>query len=173
MALIVEDGSVVAGAESYGSVAEADAYFTSIGISTWTGTVPVKEAALRKATAYIDTKYGQRLKGYRKSTSQVLRWPRVMVEDDDVSWGSAVYLSDTTIPTNIKRATFEAALRSLTAPLDPDLERGGAVQSISVAGAISKTYFPGAPSGTTFRVIDRLMAEFVFGSSGTIALLRS
>lgn len=83
MALVVEDGTGVATAESYCSVADADAYFAINGApATWTGSTAVKEAALRQATQYMDSKYGPLFQGRRNFSAQRLCWPRYPVYID-------------------------------------------------------------------------------------------
>ena len=46
MAIVTEDGTGKSDAQSYLSLADADAYFTARGVSAWTGSNAVKEAAL-------------------------------------------------------------------------------------------------------------------------------
>ena len=70
MALLVENGQGLRGAESYASVAYADAYLTARNRSTensWaSGVTAGKEAALRAATEFLDLRWGSRLRGVRK-----------------------------------------------------------------------------------------------------------
>ena len=66
MALIVEDGTGVSGAESYISVVDADDYHTNHGNTSWgSADTTAKEIALRKASEYLDGKYGKRWLGIR------------------------------------------------------------------------------------------------------------
>lgn len=65
MTLVVEDGSGLLSANSYCDAEFVDLYFSSRGISTWTGDTSVKEAALIKATDYIETRFGHRFGGAR------------------------------------------------------------------------------------------------------------
>lgn len=105
MALTVEDGTVVAGAESYLSVADADTYWTEHGSpADWTGaTTANKEAALRYATKWLD----QNFKWYSciVDSDQVLLWPRVEYKDTE---GRSI--GGNTIPQSLKDATAEMAL---------------------------------------------------------------
>lgn len=169
--LIVETGISVVGAQSYVSVEEADAYHAAHGnTSTWAAAGLIgKEVALRKATAYIDGYYGGRYKGYRTyPLTQNLLWPRAEViefPEDGVS------LPSTSIPTRLKDAVCEAALRAVSGTLAPDLEAGGRVQSVSV-GEISQTFFPNASPTTKYQQIDTLMAPLLSSTTG-ISLQRS
>ncbi|OQA35478.1 MAG: hypothetical protein BWY56_01615 [Acidobacteria bacterium ADurb.Bin340] len=69
-------------ANSYASVAEADAYLAVRGdTSTWTAlTTGEKEAKLQWAAIYIDT---LTFMGTRSTSTQALQWPRIGVWDRD------------------------------------------------------------------------------------------
>lgn len=126
MALIVEDGTNVAGAESYVTLAEANTYFSNRGSpSAWTSlSDAVKEQYLREATDYIEAYYALRWKGRRDEDDQPLAWPRRGVDDQD---GYAI--DSDTIPQKLKNAQFEAALRRATdGDLLPDIETPGDVK---------------------------------------------
>lgn len=112
MALIVEDGTGLDDAESYISVADADVYHTARGNeTTWTNKDDeLKEIALRNATEYIDARWGSRLRGEKEfpDTPQALEFPRLCIEGYEG------------VPTCLKRATAEYALRALSSALAPD-----------------------------------------------------
>lgn len=114
MAFNVEDGTIVAGANAYIEVTFADDYFTDRGEDGWTGANDVKQEAIVKATDYIENRWGHRFKGRIKDEDQELSFPRVDIFDRE---GRKL---DDTIPTALKRATAEYALRALTASLQPD-----------------------------------------------------
>ena len=69
-------------ANSYASVAEADAYLAVRGdTSTWTALTPgEKESKLQWSAIYIDT---LTFKGTRSTSTQALQWPRIGVWDRD------------------------------------------------------------------------------------------
>ncbi len=69
-------------ANSYASVAEADAYLAVRGdTSTWTAlTTGAKESKLQWAAIYLDT---LTFKGTRSTSTQALQWPRIGVVDRD------------------------------------------------------------------------------------------
>ena len=80
MALIIEDGSIIANANSFADVSDTKAYATLRGITTLDGlTDPEVEALLIKAMDYIKTKESQ-FKGDRVDVAQTLSWPRFPVE---------------------------------------------------------------------------------------------
>ena len=80
MALTVTPASATA--NSYATVAEADAYLAVRGdTSTWTALTPgAKEAKLQWAAIYLDT---LTFKGTRSTSTQALQWPRIGVWDRD------------------------------------------------------------------------------------------
>lgn len=153
MALTVEDGTGVADADSYLSLAAADTYHSDRSQSDWTGTDAAKEGALRRASTYLDTRW--RFKGAQESSAQGLEWPRTGVVDwsgHDVSG----------LPTRVKHACAELAVRALTTNLYEDLDRGGAVKSESV-GSISTTYMDDAPRHRVYEIAERLLAPYLTG----------
>lgn len=77
--LVVEDGTGLPNADSYLSIASADVYHAAMGNTDW-ASVPaaLKEAALRRATQYLDTRYNWR--GQPLTTTQALVWPRTSVQ---------------------------------------------------------------------------------------------
>jgi hypothetical protein len=145
MALVVEDGTGKADAESYASVANADSVHGALGNAAWTGTTSAKEAALRKATIYLDGRYRHLWRGTRATKEQALAWPRFNVIDED-----GYPVDADVVPAPVTKATIDAALLSLTGTdLNPVLERGGQVIEEAVkVGPIeeSKTYSAGAPA---------------------------
>jgi hypothetical protein len=112
MAFVVEDGTAKADANSYVAIAEADGYFADRGIIAWTGEDAAKQAALVKATDYIEGRFSQRFIGSKKTTAQALSWPREGAGD----------FADTVVPVGLRRACCEYAVRALSAALAPDLK---------------------------------------------------
>jgi hypothetical protein len=184
MALTVETGLIVAGADSYISVADASTYHTNRGNAAWAAAASdaVREQALRNATAYIDGHYRQRWKGQPVyPTTQPLEWPRVGVKVVDQQqyfydvppsfYDSALngFLGITVIPQRLKDATCEAALRALAGPLAIDTETGIVREKIDV---LETEYARGAvPGQTTYQVIDQLLSDFL-KSKGTTEIVR-
>lgn len=133
--LVQNDAGTTAGATSYLEVAAFEAYHTDRGNSLGTATTPQKQAALIRATDYVDQRFrfrGRKLNG----SSQTTEWPRYDAEDND---DRDIY----GIPKAIKDAVAEYALRALTAVLNPDPTRDDSGRrlvstSLSVAGAISE-----------------------------------
>jgi len=135
MALIVEDGTGLPNAESYASVAEADAYHAAYGNpSAWAPiSTTQKELALRTATQYLEAVHNQGWAGDRFTDTQALAWPRSGVEDD----GGHV-LPEAPLPAALKNATAVMALKSLSETLLPDLS----VDDASTVSSFSKRLGP-------------------------------
>jgi hypothetical protein len=125
--MIVETGTGLNNADSYVSLAEANAYATARAWAGWTGTDAAKEAALVTATSYIDTNY--RFKGSLLTLTQSLAWPRVDVTDIE---GRPL----TGVPVNVKSATIELAMRALIAPLVASPETAAVKRKRVKAGSV-------------------------------------
>lgn len=99
MAVIVEDGTIVAGANSYASVDDANEYLTARNRAAWASADnSLKEAAILQATDYIELRYGHLFIGEVKDKdNQVLSWPRKNCGYDNI------------IPQALKRACMEYA----------------------------------------------------------------
>jgi len=105
MALVVEDGTVVDGANSYVDVDYADAYLSAnIHVfAQWSAlTVENKENLLIWATREIDAQ--ATWYGVKTDEDSPLRWPRTNVKDVD---GTPIGVNE--IPTALKNAVCELA----------------------------------------------------------------
>jgi len=105
MAFIVEDGSVVANANSYVTVAYADAYLAAnIHVfATWDALLDAdKENLLVWATRELDNRV--RWKGTKTDPDSALRWPRTGVYDRDNN-----LIPDDEIPKQLMDAVCELA----------------------------------------------------------------
>jgi hypothetical protein len=97
MALTVEDGSIVTGANSYVTLAEFKSWADARGITY--GTDAAVEAQIVRAMDFIET---LTFKGLKKDQYQPLQFPRVHLVID----GFEVHSE--TIPEELKTAVFEA-----------------------------------------------------------------
>lgn len=164
MALIVEDGSGIADAESYISVSDAVAYAEARGL-TFPGTtgpeITAAEQALRRATEFIDQRYGSRFIGQWTTTTQALAWPRVYAYYRDEA------LADDFIPPQVKAATVQAAVRELASPgsLTPDVTTGTIKKRVRVEGAVEVEYAVGAGNAASqtpiVSIIDQILAPLL------------
>lgn len=180
MALIVEDGTGMATADSYVDVAFADTYVNVyMGDSAhWTTLPPTistvsKERALQNATMYLDNTYKMRWQGLSISLTQALSFPRSGVIDVE-----GRTLPSTTIPLNLKRATVEAAVRFL----DPDISLDGDILRTDTGVKRLKQKFDVmeqevefigvAQERDTFTRIDQLLSEFLVSAAKRITAER-
>lgn len=163
MALTVEAGTGAADSESYVSVADCAAWAVKHGKTFPSSPAATAEAALRRATAFIDAAYRGRFPGRRlNGRDQALEWPRIEAADRD---GEDIASDE--VPDEIVTATCEAAVRELATPgsLAPDMKRGGAVKSVK-AGSVSVEFMGNAPAETTFKAIDQALAPLLTATSG-------
>lgn len=162
--LIVEDGSIVADANSYVTYDYALAYHALRGNSAWAaGSELNQQYAIIRATQAIDSIYKGKWKGApTEYGTQELEWPRQDVEVNGTE------LDDDLIPTALKKAVCEAALRELASAnsMTPDLDRGGEIKRVK-ADTVEVEYMDGANSTTTFTAIDGLLADLVTGTSAS------
>lgn len=164
MALVHEDGTGKADAESYISVADADARHTAFGNTAWTGADAVKEAALRKATAYMRQAYRERWQGMKRHENQALDWPRWDVCVD------GFHLDVDSVPTDVANACADLALRALSEDLNADQERAIVREKV---GPIETEYSAHSPQSKQFRAIDMMLAPYLKGSSAMASLVRA
>lgn len=169
MALIVENGMAKTDANSYCSVAQADAYHGARGNSAWLDLdLADKETYLVRATDYLVQAYRLRWKGWRTSQIQSLDWPRSGVIQQDRALVYTVPLD--TVPNEVVAATCELALKAATRELAPDLERGVASESV---GPISTTYDRASPEYTRYRTVDMLLAPLLMSGPATVRVGRN
>lgn len=158
MPLVVEDGTGLAGAESYLAVTAFKAWADGRGYSYAGKTDLQVEQALRRGTAYVDATYGALFTGARvKGRDQALEWPRAGASDY-----SGVTVGSTSVPAEILNGTGEAALRELAARLNPDLKPGGGVVRRVKAASVEVEFAPGAgPNVKTYPAIDAALARLI------------
>lgn len=157
--------------EFYGSVAGADAYHSARANAAWTGSDDAKQAALIRASAYIDGKYQQQNSCGRWESmfsgsktggrGQELQWPRTGASDNE---GAAIPSSE--VPAEIEKATYEAALRELVTPgsLSPDYVAADAIkrQKVDVLEIeYQATTDGGVPTRPVLTVVDELVAPLL------------
>lgn len=171
--MILEDGTGVPNADSYVTVAEADAYVTArgLGLSWLALDDAAKQAYLVRAVDYMAAAYRGRWKGYRRATLQGLDWPRQGVMLTDLPYGALVQYN--TIPEEVKRAQIELALRQMTRadnPLMQDLERGVLSETV---GPLSTTYDTHSPQQTRYAQVDNMLAPYLASSGVMVRLGRA
>jgi hypothetical protein len=181
MALVVEDGTGKSDAESYVSVADADAYHVARSQTGWAGTNAAKEALLRRATELLDASYAWR--GTIATEAQGLRFPREGILDRDKR-----EIAANEVPTAIVRACCELALLLLggqgvgggfgstaTATGTVRRVRAGSVEvEYADAGRVASPASPSnvLPDGAG-ELLDRILAGLYVAPGGPIPLGKS
>ena len=163
--LIVEDGEMPKGANSYASVEQADAYHALRRTEAWPLHAPdtsdpdpaleQKQAALVLATDYLN---GLAWKGSRVAPGRVMAWPRKNVIDADI-----FELGEDIVPDGVMLAC--CALAGLVMDgtnLQPVLDRGGRTSSEG-SGILASSYFDDAVNRDIYTVVADLLYVFVEG----------
>lgn len=160
MALETETGTGSATAESFCSVADADAYHAARGVTLWaTLSTTEKEQALRRGTDYMSQTYRLRWTGYRKNDTQALDWPRYdAVKPDSTVGRFMAYFADNIVPTEVRNACAELAFRAASGELAADV--GQAVTERTV-GPITTKFAPGSVAVKRYVAVDRLLAPLL------------
>ena len=143
---IVEDGSGVIGAESYVTVAEADAYHVKMGNAGWPqpesgadGSVQArKEAALRKAAVFLDAYVLHKANGEKKNPGQGLLFPRTGAVDYS---GSPV--DGNSVPAFYLKAQCEVALLAISGVRLTVEEAAGPLLKRTKTDVLEKEWFEG------------------------------
>lgn len=130
MAITVEDGTGVTGANSYISVVNAQAYATERGLA-----VTVTEASLIRACDYLESLRAQ-YQGVKTDEDQALQWPRYGAYLD----GSSIDSDE--IPDILPKAQAQLACDILAGTDIMPSSDGREVLSEAVEGAVSVTYAP-------------------------------
>jgi len=161
MAIIVEDGSIVAGSNSYITEAELTAYASDRGV-TIAGT-PAE--LILKATDYLET---LSYKGNRYTKEQSLQWPRSNVWID----GFSVEVDE--IPEDLKTAQLALALE-IDAGNDPlaPVERATKKEKVDV---IEVEYMDGTRDSTYAPSYQRYINKLINGNNsglGVVGLVRA
>jgi hypothetical protein len=164
MALIVEDGTIVAGAESLATVAEADTYWSNRGDAAWAAlATAAKEEALREGTAKLLN--GRQWRGMILNNDQPLSWPRWEVTDLD----GRSYDSDE-IPIDLKNAAIEyaklasvASLRTTSTSRKTTKAKLGPLETEFTAFGTAEVMAPW---------IDRMISKFLVGGGGSSRFIK-
>lgn len=118
MALIVEDGSGLNDANAYVSEEYVDTHHSDRNNTKWEDFSSVeKQAAIIRATDYVDKRFGIRWVGFREQKEQALDWPR-----SDAFDRSGFQMTGTDdVPRQLQKACAEYALRAaICGVLAPD-----------------------------------------------------
>lgn len=106
MTLIVEDGTGLTTANGYIAASYFTTHFTDRGIDVSAYNTAAVEAAIVRATDYVDKRFGPKFRGFRKTRLQALEWPRLDAFDND----DYLYYSEDAVPRPLEKAVAEYAL---------------------------------------------------------------
>lgn len=159
MAFVVETGAGLANANSFASVAAADAYVADRGIAGWASlTTQAKEQALIRATDFLEATYRNAWKGYRNTQTQALSWPRYD------AWVEMFLVESDTVPTAVVNATIEMAIKAAT---DSTLiEDQGRVIVREKVDVLETEYSEYGPRGTSYTAVARMLSPYTNSSGG-------
>jgi hypothetical protein len=150
MAIIVETGAIVAGANSYVSEAELTTYATDRGL-TLTATAAV---LLIKAMDYLET---LNYIGTKKESTQSLQWPRINVTIDGFAFLS------TEIPKQLRAAQMALSV-SIDAGADPLATIGRSTKREKV-DVLEVEYMDGAAARAIISSVNAQLAKLLSGGT--------
>lgn len=166
--LVVEDGSAKPDANTFASLAAADAYHAARNNAAWAAKpVGDRKAALVRATDYMEQMLRLLWKGSRLTGTQALSWPRAFVPREDYYSTSSVapdsvdglyYYPSDLVPSEVVKATAEYALRAVSGALAEDLGQRTKREKVDV---IEVEYDTASPQYTTYRAIDNMLAPLM------------
>ncbi|HCS46463.1 MAG TPA: hypothetical protein DIW52_27280 [Pseudomonas sp.] len=165
MALVIENGNVVPGADSFATAAELVTYAANFG-KTIPADEVAQEALLRRAALQMDA---MPWKGRAVSRDQALAWPRAEVKRQD--WT----LRQDEIPAQIKAGQMALAAEIHADDLAPPEIKKGAVIKERVEGAVERQYATVAPDISRAAAGRQSYAQFagLLESSSQVSLRRS
>lgn len=160
--LIVEDGSIVEGANTFASDEEFKSHAIARGVKI-PPTQPERESLLLKAMDYLFSVEGK-LQGQRTTVVQELPFPREYVS------ARGRHIPSNQIPADIKKAQIELALQAY----DSDLLQSGSVQNVASEklGDLETSYFQGG--AVAHAVTEKANAYLMpyYKNGGRVSLVR-
>jgi len=154
--LVIEDGSIVSGAESYVTVQEFEAYAAKRGIAV----AGNSNSLLLNAMDYLET---LSFIGWKKTEAQALQWPRDEVYIDNY------YIESTTIPQELKTAQIVAAL---TIDAGNDLLSNAVDRKVirEKVDSIEVEYSEASGSKKQFEKVNAMLEKLLAGGRGINAV---
>jgi len=182
LVLLKEDGAGLAGANSYASAADGDAYHEGhLYASAWTAaTAGQKESALVMATRLIDASY--QFSGWRKSEAQALQWPRECAIDPDrqgvrisvLEGVSGPYFDSEAVPGAVLGAACELGRWLLVADRTVDAA-GQGMKQLNLVGSLGITFDSRNPAPVLPLVVQTMLAKLgslLAAAAGSSRLVR-
>lgn len=155
--MVVEDGTGLSNADSAVSVAYADTYFSTRGVTAWDSFTD-KESRLIKATDYIEAVYSEAWKGVRlKDTQSLYCTPRII--DDDIM-----------NPDRLKKAVCELALKTKDGDLLVDVEQRTIEEKVDV---ITVKYAEYSDQKTQYSMVYGLISPYLLSTGANKKAMRA
>ena len=154
MAIVIEDGTIVAGANSYQSLVDAQAFLTDIGLTD----PAIDDAALIRAYYYVNG-FEDRYQGQRISADQTGSFPRSGV------CVNGFPLANDAIPSQLIQAqAYSAFYEAQTPGITQPNGNGATVTHEEVTGAVAVDYADSGISSGSFNIsaVDSLLIQ-LFG----------
>lgn len=173
MAIIVEDGNVIANANSYVTVAEWKAWAEPRGIEMPADDADI-EPWLIKAFDYIEL-LRDRYKGETTTGGQALAWPRRCL------YYEGVEVDENSIPARLKQAQIQLAVYASRgielSPINEGSKGGASFLIKQKLGPIEREYseaaFLAANQMPQFNPVDKLLAAFMRVGFGQLPVSRA
>lgn len=167
MAIVVEDGTIVAGANSYVTLAEVRAYATLRGI-----TVPAADGDLEKHLHLaMDWFESEDFPSARLDATQELSFPRDVIVVDGVRYMEGA------IPKLVKQIICEATCTSVTIALQPQFAGSSLGQlKRKKLDVLEKEYFPSQGTSSYMPILaklDALMEKLLYADGFRLTVLRA
>ncbi len=176
MAIIKEDGTIVAGANVYSTLAEVDLYHEDRLNSLWTNADDeLKEAAMLRATAGLESKYRDRWFGFKSNHNtanapQFLAWPRkddkkqttdegfAIADMDEIEDFDGLFIPVDIVHALVVQAYNEVCLIELSQPfVSVELSRNDMLKYQRV-DVIEQEWLRNAPAIVLFPHIDHILS---------------
>lgn|SRR5512141_3467310 len=161
MALIIETGAGVTGANSYISAADAQTWADAREID-----VTITEALLLKAMDYLESLRAE-YQGVKTDSAQTLQWPRSGVYIDEVLFDSG------DIPQELISAQCQLACDAYTLTLLPSGDGREVISESYAKGLVAKTYSPGTGGAPKphLRAADAFLAPLLKSAVGGASIM--
>lgn len=156
--IVVEDGTIVDGANSYTTLSGITSYAEDYGLSDWTATGitdTMRNQAIFKSMRYLEA---LNWKGVKYSEDQSLEWPRSYVYDKN-----DYLIDDDVVPQAVINAQCEIAVLMLPdsdVDLQPTYTKEDYLIESSIAGATTEKW---NPNGATRRPVNTVIRDILKG----------
>lgn len=164
MPLVIEDGSIVANANTYIDVAYLQTYASDRG-KVISSDNDVLEASIIKANDYLESKRDS-FKGYKVSETQSLQFPRYNVYVDNI------LLSYESIPDILKKAQAELAIEAQSGEnLLPTTKANSFIKKEAI-GPIETQYSENLGTSRIMHAVEAVLLPLFRSSVGSTRTLR-